>query len=151
MVMSITFKTSDSLIRLGLLPISLFEVLLLLSGTCEFPFIIKFPTVLELQEFSEILYKVSNIFLNNILIRWVVCFYPFIYCLKSKRFSLSLSGQQQFISLKWANFDLINILALFNRRHLSLKAFQQWPKDLPYYLGILHFLSQIKLADDHLI
>ena len=66
--MSITFKTSDSLIRLGLLPISLFEVLLLLSGTCEFPFIIKFPTVLELQEFAEILCKVSNIFLDDILI-----------------------------------------------------------------------------------
>ena len=68
MATSITFKTNDSLIRLGLLPVSLFEVLLLLSGTSEFPFIIKFPTVLELQEFLEILCKVSNIFLDDILI-----------------------------------------------------------------------------------
>ena len=52
MAMSITFKTSDSLSRLGLLPFSLFEVLLLLSRTCEFPFITKFPTVLELQKFT---------------------------------------------------------------------------------------------------
>ena len=37
--------------------------------TYEFPFIIKFPTILELQEFAEILCKVSNIFLDDILIR----------------------------------------------------------------------------------
>ena len=59
--MSITFKTSDSLSRLGLLPFSLFEVLLLISGTCEFPFITKFPIVLELQKFAKIICKVSNI------------------------------------------------------------------------------------------
>ena len=129
MAMSITFKISDSLIRLGLLPVSLFEVLLLLSRTCEFPFIIKFSTVLELQEFAEILYKVSNIFLDDILIRSIVCFYPFIYYLKSKRFALPLSGQLQFISLKRANqflnFDLIKILALFNRHHLGMETFRQ--------------------------
>ena len=153
--MSITFKTSDSLIRLGILSISLFEVLLLLSGTCKFPFVTKFPTVLELQEFAGIFCKVSNIFLDNILIWWVVCFYPFIYGLKSKRLALSLSGQWQFICLKWANqfldFDIIKIFALFNCYHLGAEAFRQWPKDLPYYLGILCFLSQIKLADDHFI
>ena len=80
---------------------------------------------------------------------------PFHYGLKSKRFALPLSEQWQFISLKWANqfldFDLIKILALFNHRHLGTEAFWQWLKDLPYYLGILHFLSQIKLVDDHFI
>ena len=69
MTMSITFKTSDTLGRLGLISFSLLEVLLLLSGTHEFPFITKFPTVLELQEFTEILCKVGNILFDYILIR----------------------------------------------------------------------------------
>ena len=60
--MSITFKTSDSLIRLGVLPVSLSEILLLLSGTCEF------PTVPKLREFVEILCKVDNILFDYILI-----------------------------------------------------------------------------------
>ena len=66
--MPITLKTSDSLSRLGLLPLSPFEVLLLLSGTHEFPFITKFSTVLELQKFSKILCKIGNILFDYILI-----------------------------------------------------------------------------------
>ena len=155
MVMSITFKTSDSLSRLGLLPFSLFEILPLLSRTCELPFITKFPTVLELHKFVKILCKVSNVFFNNILIRWVMCFYPFIYSLKSKEFALSLVWQWKLICLERTNqlldFDFIEALAFLNCSYLCTEALQQWTKNFSYNFWVLRFLSHVKLANDHFI
>ena len=91
--MPITLKTCDFLGRLGLFPIFLLEILFLLSGIYEFPFIAKFPTVLELQKFSEILCKMDNVLLDYIIIRRVMNIHPFIYSLESKDFALSLIGQ----------------------------------------------------------
>ena len=51
--MPITLKTCDFLGKLGLLPIFLLEILLLLSRIHEFPFIAKFPVVLELQKLDR--------------------------------------------------------------------------------------------------
>ena len=153
--MPIAFKTSDTLCRLRFFSIFLFEFPFLPSWTLEFPFITKFTIILEFQEFPKIFHKVCNIFVNHILIRWVMDVQPFINGLKSKRFALPLSGQRQFISLKRTNqlldFDVIKVLALFNRCHFGMKAFRQWPKDLPYYFRILRFLPQIELVDNHLI
>ena len=91
--MPITLKTCDFLGRLGLIPIFLLEIFLLLSGIHEFPFIAKFPAVLELQKFSEILCKIGNVLLNYIIIRRVMNIHPFIYSLESMGFALSLIGQ----------------------------------------------------------
>ena len=125
MAMPITLKTSDSLNRLGLLPFSPFEVLLF-SGTHEFPFITKFPIILELHEFLEILCKVGNILFDYILTRWIVSFYSFIYRLKSKWFALSLIWQWKLICLERTNqlldFDFINVFALLNCSHLCMEA-----------------------------
>ena len=124
--MPITFKTGDSLIRLGLFPFFLLEILLLLSGTHEFPFISKFSTVLEFQKFSKILCKVVNIIFDYILILWVMSFYSFIYRLKSKWFALSLIWQWKFICLETTNqfldFDFIKVFALLNCSHLCTEA-----------------------------
>ena len=79
--------------RLGLLPTFLLEILLLLSEIHEFPFIAKFPAILELQKFSEILCKIGNVLLDYIIIRRVMNIHPFIYSLERKGFALSLIGQ----------------------------------------------------------
>ena len=91
--MPITLKTCDFLGRLGLIPIFLLEIFLLLSGIHEFPFIAKFPAVLELQKFSEIICKIGNILVDYIIIRRVMNIHPFIYSLESKGLALSLIRQ----------------------------------------------------------
>ena len=153
--MPVAFKTSDTLCRLGFFSIFLFEFPFLPSWTLEFPFITKFTIILEFQEFPENFHKVCSIFVNHILIQWVMDFQSFINGLKSKGFALPLSGQRQFISLKRTNqlldFNVIKVLALFNRCHFGMKAFRQLLKDLPHYFRILYFVPQIELADNHLI
>ena len=153
--MPVTFETSDTLCRLGFFSIFLFEFPFLPSRTLEFSFIIKFAIIFEFQKLFEIFDKVCNIFVNHIFSRWVLIFHLLINGLKSKRFTLPLIGQRHLISLQRTNqlldFDVIKVLALFNCCHFSTKTFWQWSKDLPYNLRVLRFLSQIELADNHLI
>ena len=88
--MFVAFEARDSLRELRVLPIFPLEILFLPLEILEFSLLSKLSIFLELQELSKILHKICHIFIDNMLIRWVVSFYPLIDRLKSKGFALSL-------------------------------------------------------------